>query len=712
MVTNLSLTKGNSFFSLKPFTVLWVLSLLPCFFLFSSLALGQVKQWDKTYGGAGNDELEHLQHTQDGGYILGGTTYSGISGTKTQASRGGADYWIVKIDAAGNKQWDFNFGGSGRDELAAVQQTSDGGYILGGLSESPISGDKTTARVGSIGTDYWVIKLNADGLKQWDVTVGGTSTDVLEDLIQTSDGGYFLGGWSSSGVGEDKTEPSRGGIDYWVVKLSATGVKLWDKTFGGNAQDILHTVLQTTDGGYLLGGGSVSPVSGDKTDPQKRFCDDECEFDFWLVKINATGGKEWDRTIGGEGGGESGESLIDMVPTTDGGFLLGGSSDSQASYDKTEPNKSSYSDSRDYWVVKINATGVIQWDRTLGGDGDERLGALLATTDGGFLVGGRSNSDVSDDKTEPRRDNDVNAGDYWVVKINAMGTKLWDKTFGGSKDDVLTSLANSGDGGYLLGGSSDSPVSGDKTQPNLGGYDYWAVKMSEAACTTPTPAIALTPTSSTYTGGDPSQIYLGYGPQSVTLTASGGTTYSWSPAMGLNSTNTATTTFSPTLPGTYTFTVTAANGSCTATASVTITVTDVRCGPMDSKVMVCHNGKSLCVSSLAVKAHLEHHPEDKLGDCEAPDGLPTQRPFLASLHAYPNPFTTSVTLAFTFPQAQEYTLEIYSSTGTLMKRWPSAKAKANEQVLLTWAPTQAENGFYMVRLFTKHGAQTLLLLRQ
>ncbi|MEO5674431.1 MAG: hypothetical protein ABIQ74_07265, partial [Chitinophagales bacterium] len=157
-----------------------------------------VKQWDARFGGSDYDWLLSLQQTADGGYILGGYSDSGISGDKTQASQGGYDYWIVKTDAGGVKQWDARFGGSNDDYLFSLQQTADGGYILGGYSWSGISGDKTQASQGA--NDYWIVKTDAGGVKQWDARFGGSSDEYFNALQQTADGGYILGGFSLSGI--------------------------------------------------------------------------------------------------------------------------------------------------------------------------------------------------------------------------------------------------------------------------------------------------------------------------------------------------------------------------------------------------------------------------------------------------------------------------------------------------------------------------------
>ncbi len=152
----------------------------------------------------------------------GGWSWSGRSGDKTQPTKGDNDYWIIKTDARGVSQWDADFGGSSNDYLTPVEQTADGGYILGGYSSSPVSGDKTQATQG--GTDYWIVKTDANGKKQWDADFGGSDFDFLSDLKQTKDGGYILGGYSSSNTSGNKTQDSKGLNDYWIVKTNPDGI--------------------------------------------------------------------------------------------------------------------------------------------------------------------------------------------------------------------------------------------------------------------------------------------------------------------------------------------------------------------------------------------------------------------------------------------------------------------------------------------------------
>ncbi|HEX8532156.1 MAG TPA: GEVED domain-containing protein, partial [Cytophagales bacterium] len=192
-------------------------------------------QWNKRFGGTGADSFSKVIRTADGGYLLGGYSASGTGGDKSESSRGGIDMWIVKTDAAGNKLWDKRYGGTGDDYLSTLITTSDGGYLLAGASFSGIGGDKSQDSRGS--GDYWVVKIGSTGTKQWDKRFGGSAHDDVRAVLQLPTGEYLLAGHSASGLSGDKTQSSRGGQDYWVVKISSTGTKLWDRAFGGSADD-------------------------------------------------------------------------------------------------------------------------------------------------------------------------------------------------------------------------------------------------------------------------------------------------------------------------------------------------------------------------------------------------------------------------------------------------------------------------------------------
>jgi hypothetical protein len=418
------------------------------------------KLWDRTFGGSEIEYLTTTLQTRDGGYIIGGTSDSDISGDKTQSSQGTRDYWLVKIDANGDKEWDRTFGGSSFNALESLQQTSDGGYILGGTSDSGISGDKTQPSRGD--KDYWLVKISATGTKQWDRTFGGSNYDYLGVVQQTSDGGYLLGGDSTSPLSGEKTQTGRGSFDYWVVKVDANGAKQWDQCFGGSGADHLYAMHQTRGGGYILGGYSDSGIGGDKTQSIKG------GNDYWLVKLDANGTKEWDQSYGGS----SDDNLKTMQQTREGGYILGGYSESGISGEKTQPSQGE----GDYWLVKVDANGTKQWDQSYGGSRFDALTKLQQTSDGGYIMGGASASGISGDKTQPSRGDT----DFWLVKTDAGGTKLWDQSLGGTGLDELLSLQQTSDGGYILAGQSDSGISGDKTQPSQGLYDYWVIKLGAA----------------------------------------------------------------------------------------------------------------------------------------------------------------------------------------------------------------------------------------
>lgn len=166
------------------------------------------------------------------------------------------------MDSQGTLQWQNTIGGNDIEHLHSIQQTTDGGYILGGYSQSNISGDKTENYIGNY--DYWIVKVNSQGVIEWQNTIGGNSLDKLFCIQQTSDGGYILGGSSTSNISGDKTENSNGNTDYWIVKVDSQGVIQWQNTIGGDNNDQFRSIQQTTDGGYILGGYSDSNIFGDR----------------------------------------------------------------------------------------------------------------------------------------------------------------------------------------------------------------------------------------------------------------------------------------------------------------------------------------------------------------------------------------------------------------------------------------------------------------
>ncbi|MCB0464230.1 MAG: T9SS type A sorting domain-containing protein [Aequorivita sp.] len=412
-------------------------------------------EWQNTIGGNSEDYLYAMAKSVDGGYLLGGTSYSDSSGDKSENSLGDFDYWVVKINSLGEIEWENTIGGNKAETLWSVAQTSDGGFILGGTSESDISGDKTEP---SAGRDYWVVKLDVLGNIAWQNTIGGDYSDNIFSIKQTTDGGYILGGSSNSNISGEKTQDSKGIEDFWIVKLSNTGTVEWDKTVGGNNMDILQAIIQSSDGGYVVGGYSESEISGDKSENPIGFTD------YWVVKLSATGEVEWENTIGGTGY----ESIYSIAETAEGGYILVGPSTSNISGDKSEDALGT-----DYWIVKINLSGQVEWDRTFGGEGADSAYSIQTAANNSFYILGSSNSDICDDKTE----NSLGERDYWVLLINQFGNITWQNTIGGDNMDIGFPMLYE-NGSLLIGGHSRSNISGDKTENSNGERDFWVIKIN------------------------------------------------------------------------------------------------------------------------------------------------------------------------------------------------------------------------------------------
>lgn len=425
--------------------------------------------WQKTFGGDNSDILYSINKTTDGGFIIGGSSTSDISGDKTVANNGNStsDYWIIKSDMSGEIQWQKSIGGFGAESYTQIFQTYDGGYIIGGSSTSDISGDKTENSFGDY--DYWIVKLDNLGNIQWDKTLGGSALEEFKNVIETPDGGVLVGGTSTSPISGNKTEnpvgyvaPFLGADDYWVVKLDATGTIQWQNTIGSNENESFKDLINCPDGGYLLGGISDGSVSGDKTEASRGLND------YWIVKLDNLGEISWNRTIGGS----KSDGLTTLI-TTNSGYLLGGNSRSPISGDKTVDVVTL--DNFDFWIVKINTTGDILWQKNIGGDGFDSVIKIAKDIHGNFLLAGYSLSNISYNKTENSR----GSSDFWVVKINDTGTILWDKTIGGEQSDNIYGLCyDLIDDSFILGGTSSSSDSGDKTDVSRGQNDYWIVKLA------------------------------------------------------------------------------------------------------------------------------------------------------------------------------------------------------------------------------------------
>ena len=344
--------------------------------------------WSRTFGGNDFDRCFSAQQTSDGGYIFVGETNS--FGT------GDYDFWMVKTDGAGDSLWSKTYGGNEDDECYSIQQTSDGGYILAGFTKS----------FGGRDPDFWLVKTDENGDSLWSRTFGGDYSDLCWSIQQTTDGGYILAGYTQS--------LGAGLFDFWLVKTDEIGDSLWSRTFGGDGFEECHSVQQTEDGGYVLAGYTSSYGSG--------------AYDFWLVKTDEIGDSLWSQTFGG-----SEDDLCNSIrQTSDEGYILAGYT------------KSFGAGEYDFWIIKTDENGDSLWSRTFGGLLYEKCFSVQQTTEGGYILAGY---------IQPYG---VYISDFWLVKTDEDGDSLWSITFGGDDLEECYSVQQTSDGGYILAGYTHS----------------------------------------------------------------------------------------------------------------------------------------------------------------------------------------------------------------------------------------------------------------
>ncbi|WP_171036575.1 CBM96 family carbohydrate-binding protein [Dyadobacter sediminis] len=523
----------------------WSVLLLLFLFPFSLSAQAQpALEWNKTLGGNLREYLYAVKQTADGGYIAAGVSNSAVGGDKSQAGNGNNDYWVIKVAPDGTRQWDKMYGGKGTDELKEVFQTADGGYLLAGNSTSDAGNDKSQndkAASGGIRGDYWIVKIDAAGEREWDKTIGGTREEILTDAKQTPDGGYILIGTSNSAVSGDKT---KAGTESWIVKLRADGSIQWD-----NPIEYIHksNIDPTQDGGYIVGGNTTNVPAQDYTDS-------------YIIKLSPNGRIEWSTVFNLHQ-----SELMDVHQTREGQYIVAV---------KTETPGSGIP----YLVIKLGNTGIELWRKvftTSTANDDFKLALIrqvIQTADGGFLAGGYSDSPAGADKSEDSKGGD----DYWLVKMDADGNKQWDKTIGGPGQDFLQTMELTRDGGYILGGNSDSPTGQDKTEASRGEADFWIVKLApefnNKLLSFSANNLGFTVTADSSVPAQSVLLVASSGTPQVTLSKSASS--SWltlpSPALGTLSFNVNAAGLAP---GTYNATVNAiAPGYAGATLNVLLTV--------------------------------------------------------------------------------------------------------------------------------------------
>jgi len=396
--------------------------------LFTQYAYAQVR-FAKTYGGTNSDEYNRVQQTSDGGYIVTGRTSS--------FGAGSSDIFLIKTDAYGNLQWAKTYGGASWEYASSAQQTSDGGYIVAGYTNS----------FGAGNSDFFLIKVNSSGNIIWVKTYGGINDDYASSVQQTLDGGYIVAGSTTSFGAGDR--------DFLLIKTDANGNIIWAKTYGGTDWDRGSSVQQTSDGGYILAGLTWSfGASGG---------------DIFLVKTDANGNVQWAKTYGGSGW----DQPYSVQQTSDGGYILTGETTSFGAGD------------RDFFLIKTDANGNVQWAKIYGGTNWDQAFSVQQTSDGGYIVAGGTWS--------------FGAGgyDFLLIKTDANGNVQWAKTYGTANNDIAWSVQQTSDGGYIVAG--DSPLGMGlwdifliKTDANGNIGTCAAVQVQDITPTVITPSLTVT----------------------------------------------------------------------------------------------------------------------------------------------------------------------------------------------------------------------------
>ncbi len=395
--------------------------------------LGQL-EWVKSYGGSGEESLQAVISTSDGGYAALGITNS-TNGDIIDKDIAVNDYWLLKFDNEGDLLWSKTYGGSRDDRGQSLIQTADGGYALTGYAMS----DDGDGSKNEGFHDNWVIKVDASGIIEWEKSFGFSGHDHSYDILATEDGGLFFTGFlditsaRADGNTEKGTSITRHGVgEFWATKVDAKGNLQWRGYYGGTNNDRSHAVVRSDDGGFVMCGFTES----DDFDINNS----RGSYDFWVVKIDTSGNLVWEKSYGGTGI----ERAQDIANTADGGFVITGSTFSN-DVDISKNNGES-----DIWLIKIDAEGRLVWESTFGGSFFDAAHSVILSNDGGFIVTGNSKS--SD------KDLNANAGenDIWLIKTDAFGNMTWQKSFGGTGLDYGYDAFETTEGSIIIVGESSS----------------------------------------------------------------------------------------------------------------------------------------------------------------------------------------------------------------------------------------------------------------
>ncbi|MEW6379241.1 MAG: PQQ-binding-like beta-propeller repeat protein [bacterium] len=345
--------------------------------------------WAKIFNKLGDDVARSIQQTDDGGYIVAG--YTAADDTYC---------YILKLDSAGSLVWDRTFPDSGNGEAYSIQQTSDGGYIMGGY---------IVAEDGS--NDFYVLKLDGDGDLEWEETYGNMNNEVAKSVQQTTDGGYIAAGYTEYTEGDE-------GSDIYVVRLQSDGSLIWDEVFDNGGYEDACSIQETADNGYIIAGST----------------DSEGDLHGYLVKIDQDGFEDWSKILPGNGYTE----ILSIRRTTDRGYIAAGYSSGVDNFNF------------DSYVVKLDENGNEDWHKTFGrAQGDEEAASVQEIQGGGYIIAGYTKSLGTGGR------------DFYIIKLDAGGMLVWDQTFGSTEDEEARSIYQISDGGYIVAGTRTIGGDGD-----------------------------------------------------------------------------------------------------------------------------------------------------------------------------------------------------------------------------------------------------------
>ncbi|MDP3564736.1 MAG: hypothetical protein Q8R70_09630, partial [Methanoregula sp.] len=415
-------------------------------------------EWQKMLGGSMGEGFIDIQPTFDGNYIAAGATGSwdmmDDNGIVVPGYVSYTEAWIAKIDPSGKTLWQKLFGAWGYDQAMSIRNTADEGYVFAGFTNST---DSEFANLNHGKEDGWVVKLDSAGNKIWQTLLGGSGNERLMSVRQTSDKGYIVAGYTESNDIQN-AGTYHGNTDIYVAKLNSAGGIVWQKVIGGSKYDFGSSIIPASDGGYILTGYTQS-------DDIPLANTNHGYYDILVMKLDDSGNLLWTKLIGGRGGEVTAFDNV-IQPTDDGGYILTGQTTSSANGDVGTTHGSA-----DVWVVKLDASGAIQWQNLLGGTGYDDGTAIRQTPHGDYILVGRTTSDNSGDVGQN------NGGwDTWVTKLDSAGKLLWQDVLGGSRYEQCSAILPTPDEGFIFTGYTESSNSGN-IGTNHGYQDAWIVKL-------------------------------------------------------------------------------------------------------------------------------------------------------------------------------------------------------------------------------------------